>query len=110
MIQILNARNKFEYATLLVSSLSSSRSRLAFLGQIHSFLASFDERITDAGTDGSRLLQEQVRIHESTVACDWAGAAMPENHEKNEILDILDIFENLTFLKILDIFENFGHF
>ena len=35
---------------------------------------------------------------------------MPENHEKNKILDILDIFENLTFLKILDIFENFGHF
>ena len=35
---------------------------------------------------------------------------MPENHEKNEILDIFDIFENLTFLKILDIFENFGHF
>ena len=32
---------------------------------------------------------------------------MTENHEKNEILDI---FENLTFLKILDIFENFGHF
>ena len=25
-------------------------------------------------------------------------------------MDILDIFENLTFLKILDIFENFGHF
>ena len=37
---------------------------------------------------------KQVRIHESTVACDWAGAVMPENHEKNEILDILDIFEN----------------
>ena len=35
---------------------------------------------------------------------------MPKNHEKNEILDIFDIFENLTFLKILDIFENFGHF
>ena len=53
---------------------------------------------------------EQVRIHESTVACDWAGAVMPKNNEKNEILDILHIFENLTFLKILDIFENFGHF
>ena len=26
---------------------------------------------------------EQVRIHESTVACDWAGAVMPENHEKS---------------------------
>ena len=37
-------------------------------------------------------LKQQVRIHESTVACDWAGAVMPENHEKNEILDILDIF------------------
>ena len=54
--------------------------------------------------------KKQVRIHESTVACDWAGAVMPKNHEKNKILDILDIFENLTFLKILDIFENFGHF
>ena len=41
---------------------------------------------------------KQVRIHESTVACDWAGAVLPENHEKNEILDILDIL------------ENFGHF
>ena len=30
--------------------------------------------------------------------------------KKNETLDILDIYENLTFLKILDIFENFGHF
>ena len=27
---------------------------------------------------------------------------MPENHEKNKILDILDIFENLTFWKILE--------
>ena len=27
--------------------------------------------------------RKQVRIHESTVACDWAGAVMPENHEKN---------------------------
>ena len=53
------------------------------------------------------FLRKQVRIHESTVACDWAGAVMPEKHEKNEILDIFDIFENLTFL---DIFENFGHF
>ena len=26
--------------------------------------------------------KKQVRIHESTVACDWAGAVMPENHEK----------------------------
>ena len=26
--------------------------------------------------------RKQVRIHESTVACDWAGAVMPENHEK----------------------------
>ena len=34
----------------------------------------------------------------------------PKIMKKNEILDILDIFENLTFLKILDIFENFGHF
>ena len=50
---------------------------------------------------------KQVRIHESTVACDWAGAVMPENHEKNKIFDIFDIFENLTFLKILDIFEKF---
>ena len=30
-------------------------------------------------------LKKQVRIHESTVACDWAGAVMPENHEKNKI-------------------------
>ena len=35
---------------------------------------------------------------------------MPENHERNEILDILDIFEDLTFLKVLDIFEDSGHF
>ena len=48
------------------------------------------------------IRNKQVRIHESTVACDWAGAVMPENHEKNKILDILDIFENLTFLKILE--------
>ena len=27
-------------------------------------------------------LNKQVRIHESTVACDWAEAVMPENHEK----------------------------
>ena len=47
-----------------------------------------------------KFKKKQVRIHESTVACDWAGAVMPENHEKNEILDIFDIFENLTFLKI----------
>ena len=53
---------------------------------------------------------KQVRIHEANSRVFWAGAVMPENHEKNEILDILDIFENLTFLKILDIFENFGHF
>ena len=26
--------------------------------------------------------KKQVRIHESTVACDWAGAVMPENYEK----------------------------
>ena len=28
----------------------------------------------------SVLGDKQVRIHESTVACDWAGAVMPENH------------------------------
>ena len=27
---------------------------------------------------------EQVRIHESTVACDWAGAVMPENQKKKK--------------------------
>ena len=30
--------------------------------------------------------KKQVRIHESTVACDWAGAVMPENHEKSEVI------------------------
>ena len=57
-----------------------------------------------------RHWEKQVRIHEANSRVYWPGAVMPENHEKNEILDILDIFENLTFLKILDIFENFGHF
>ena len=26
------------------------------------------------------MSRKQVRIHESTVARDWAGAVMPENH------------------------------
>ena len=29
------------------------------------------------------LFKKQVRIHESTVACDWEGAVMPKNHEKS---------------------------
>ena len=49
---------------------------------------------------------KQVRIHKANSRVYWAGAVMPENHEKNEILDILDIFENLTFLKILDISDS----
>ena len=32
------------------------------------------------------FFEKQVRIHESTVACDWAGAVMPENHEKSEVI------------------------
>ena len=56
---------------------------------------------------------KQVRIHEGTVACDWAGAVMPENHEINGILDIgqfmkiCHFWKLWTFLKILNIF---GHF
>ena len=42
--------------------------------------------------------EEQVRIHEANSRVYWAGAVVPENHEKNEIFDIFDIF------------ENFGHF
>ena len=30
--------------------------------------------------------KKQVRIHDWTVACDWAGAVMPENHEKSEVI------------------------
>ena len=28
--------------------------------------------------------KKQVRIHESTVACDWAGAVMPEKKKKKK--------------------------
>ena len=34
----------------------------------------------ETGSNLKREESEQVRIHESTVACDWAGAVMPENH------------------------------
>ena len=30
------------------------------------------------------VLIKQVHIHESTVACDWAGAVMPKNYEERK--------------------------
>ena len=34
----------------------------------------------------NQTINKQVCIHESTVAWDWAGAVMPENHEKSEVI------------------------
>ena len=59
-----------------------------------------------------KLPAKTVRIHESTVACDWARAAMPKNHEKMKFRTFghfrkFDILKIGTFLKILDILDIF---
>ena len=43
-------------------------------------------KLSGATFERHRPKREQVRIHESTVACDWAGAVMPENYEKSEVI------------------------
>ena len=39
-----------------------------------------------SSTELYRQSKKQVCIHDWTVACDWAGAVMPENHEKSEVI------------------------
>ena len=42
----------------------------------------YEEKNMGVGQIVDQNSDKQVRIQESTVACDWAGAVMPENHEK----------------------------